>query len=367
MKTLVLLLVLAVSAGAFAQDDVERARRTVEAARLAERLAFDWAWQMADAAAMPGMPMPGKLEKFTHCGIATSECPAVLSAQLKLTPGFGLVVDFVEPGSAAESAGLKQHDLLQKMNDQVLINPEQLRALVRMNRPSDDAKFTLLRQGQVMAINVELGQKEMPVDMDQPVPQPHGQIFIDPAPGAMLGGGGMIVTNINGAIQGTWGDDQTSIRLEIKDGKATHAVIRDNAGKELFNGPVETPEQRKSMPANLASKLELAERSMPANTNLTWEKAVTAPLVQTPLIVTSGADRPRVVSSIEKDMLMLVRLEKNKPTWVFAFNTADGKTLFDGSVQTAEQRKSLPSSVESRLQTVEKNQAAATDFGVMGR
>lgn len=369
--TLVVLFAIGVSAAA-QEGEAERARRIAAetAAGVAAQLQAIELKERANVQWHANAPM--KMEKATYCGLATSECPAVLSAQLKLADGFGLVVDFVEPKSPAEAAGLKQHDLLQKINDQVLVNPEQLRALVRMKKPSDDAKFTLLRQGRVMTVNVELGQREMPVEAEniQPVP---GRMVM-PIEGGMafaeagLGGaGGMLVANVNGRQQGNWSDGEMTLSLELKDGKAAHVLAKDRAGKEIFKGPVETDEQRKGLPPEIAAKLKQAENAMQPNVNVMWERAIGAPVHAAPVMGVNRDDRPRIVSSTDKDTLLLVRLEKNKPTWVFAFSTADGKTLFEGPVASDNQRKTLPAAIETQLQTVEKNLTAASEFGAISR
>jgi hypothetical protein len=76
---------------------------------------------------------------------------------------------------------------------------------------------------------------------------------------------------------------------------------------------------------------------------------------------------PRVLTSNEKDTLLLARFENGKATWAFAFSELDGKTLFDGPITNEEQRKAMPEAVAKQLETLEKNQAAAGEFGVVGR
>lgn len=303
-------------------------------------------------------------ENVTYCGISTAEPPPVLIEQLKLTRGIGLVVDYVEPGSPAATAGIKQYDVITKMNDQILSNAEQLGVLVRLRKPNDDANFTVIRQGQTSKIDVELGQKEMDVPVEAPAADPAAQnrAFwfgangqLTPAPGALAaftvdGGGGMAVTNIDGKIQSVWSDDQNSVNLQIKNGKATSMIVRDKAGKEIFNGPVETAQQRQALPGNLAQKLEKAEAALPQPTG-----------------AHQAAARNRVLTSTEGDTLLIARFEKEKAIYVFAFNTTDGKTLFEGPTTNDEQRKAVPQAVEKQLELLEKNQGAAPEFGVIGR
>jgi S1-C subfamily serine protease len=67
---------------------------------------------------MPKVPV-------TYLGVETSEVPRVLSEQLGLAKGFGLVVDYVVPDSPAAAAGVQQNDIIKMLNDQILTDPEQ--------------------------------------------------------------------------------------------------------------------------------------------------------------------------------------------------------------------------------------------------
>src|SRR4051812_14577750 len=71
------------------------------------------------------------MEKGAWLGVNTSPPPHVLRQQLQLPRGVGLVVDMVAPDSPAQAAGVKQYDVLHKLNDQILINQQQLAVLVR--------------------------------------------------------------------------------------------------------------------------------------------------------------------------------------------------------------------------------------------
>ena len=62
----------------------------------------------------------------------------------------------VAPGSPAEDAGLKLYDVLLKFDDQLLINPEQLKTLVRMRNPGERVSLSILRQSKPVTLSVEL-------------------------------------------------------------------------------------------------------------------------------------------------------------------------------------------------------------------
>jgi hypothetical protein len=53
-------------------------------------------------------------------------------------------------------------------------------------------------------------------------------------------------------------DDDHKLTITVEDGrKRLHAETRD--GKELFDGPIDTPEQREKVPAEVREKLERLE------------------------------------------------------------------------------------------------------------
>lgn len=110
--------------------------------------------------AMPPMKRP--MVKAAFLGVSTSPATPALREQLKITTGVGLVIDFVEPGSPADKAGVKRNDLLTRVNDQWIINPQQLATVVRMNKTGDTVNLTLVREGQATTVSATLSEKEVP-------------------------------------------------------------------------------------------------------------------------------------------------------------------------------------------------------------
>src|SRR5213594_3939966 len=95
-------------------------------------------------------------------GVETSQVPTVVSEQLGLSKGLGLVVEYVVPDSPAAAAGVQQNDILKMLNDQILIEPSQLRKLLQTFSDGADVTLTILRKGQEQKMTVKLTKKEMP-------------------------------------------------------------------------------------------------------------------------------------------------------------------------------------------------------------
>jgi hypothetical protein len=97
----------------------------------------------------------------TFLGVETSSVPRVVSEQLGLAKGFGLVVDYVVPDGPAAAAGVQQSDILKMMNDQILMEPDQLAKLIRSYPEGTNVVLTVLRKGAESKITVKLGKKEV--------------------------------------------------------------------------------------------------------------------------------------------------------------------------------------------------------------
>jgi len=226
---------------------------------------------------------PLRTEKGAFLGINATHAPAVLREQLKLKAG--LVVEAVEPNSPADVAGLKPLDVIEKLDDQWLINPAQLAGLVRMQKPGDVVTLTILHKGDRQTLKAKLGEREMPVagDDSQPVMPgwpalPYGTwrynvdavsgppdltVWRQPGPN-----GPETVVRAVKVIAGrsddpdgnaAYEDKALMLKLDRNDG---HTVLTatDKAGKTIFAGPIDSPKEREKLPQEVRQRMEKLER-----------------------------------------------------------------------------------------------------------
>ncbi|MEL7473053.1 MAG: trypsin-like peptidase domain-containing protein [Planctomycetota bacterium] len=90
-----------------------------------------------------GIEMAGRLERVTANGQFV---------------GTGVRVQRLEPGSPAERGGLRQNDVITTVSNQKLNDSDVLRALVSVKRPGESLPIEVLRGGEVVALNVVLGE-----------------------------------------------------------------------------------------------------------------------------------------------------------------------------------------------------------------
>lgn len=254
---------------------------------------------------------------MTFLGVETSQVPSVVSEQLGLTKGLGLVVDYVVPNSPAASAGVQQNDILKMLNDQILMEPTQLRKLLQTFSEGTEVTLTILRKGQEQKITVTLAKKEMPQrhsmmqggnhdmhwdfdetgdvgDQMQELKEQLREQLGDTQRGIIRGAVIQaheaarraredarraareirILSNDNGMLRATkidlgqaqivFRDGKGEMKLENVNGKKL-LTVKDPQGKLLFSGPVETKEDLDKVPADVRERYErLKQNDLPA-------------------------------------------------------------------------------------------------------
>src|SRR5437868_5747062 len=117
--------------------------------------------------APPPPPGPGRHHEngpkvpMIFLGVESSPVPAVVSEQMGLPTGFGLVVDYVVPDSPAAVAGVQQNDILKMLNDQILLEPNQLRKLLQSFPDGTTVTLTVIRKGQEQKLTAKLTKKDV--------------------------------------------------------------------------------------------------------------------------------------------------------------------------------------------------------------
>ncbi len=245
-------------------------------------------------------------EPVTFLGVETSRVPRVLSEQLNLPRGFGVVVDYVVPESAAAAAGLQQSDIIRMLNDQIVIDSDQLGVLVRNFPNGTSVNLTIVRKGQEMKLTAKLQQKQTkaghgPMGYEWNFDGPDGfdqlngmkdldkmKDFHMPDMSAVreavarakreaLRAGDearaaarklRIVTTDDGTVKAThidlgkaqivFSDDKGELRLETVDGKKM-LTAKDATGKVLFRGPIDSDADRAKVPAEVRKRYDNLE------------------------------------------------------------------------------------------------------------
>ena len=111
-------------------------------------------------------------DKIAYLGVATQPVDPLLARHLKLRPGVGLLVQMVDEESAA-AGQVQVEDILTDFDGQILVNPEQLSTLVRLQKRGQEVTLKLRRAGAEETVKVKLGERDAP-------PAPAEQDWSDP-------------------------------------------------------------------------------------------------------------------------------------------------------------------------------------------
>jgi hypothetical protein len=193
-------------------------------------------------------------EKAAFLGVSVANVSPELREQLKLQRGVGLVVNHVEAGSPAEAAGVKRFDVLQRLDDQILVEPRQLSVLIRLRKAGDDVKLTLVRQAQPVTVTAKLAEKDLPSLEDSRVPGTPGwkTLTIPGRKGGDPFAAGPLTAIKPGQYGIEWSDGELNIDFLQDHGR--RIVARNKAGDVIFEGAIDTPEELQKIPEILKAK-----------------------------------------------------------------------------------------------------------------
>ena len=204
----------------------------------------------------------------TYMGVGVEAPGDTLRAQLRLAQGVGLVVNFVDSNGPSKEL-IHQHDVLEKLDDQLLINGEQFATLVRMHKQGDSITVSLIREAKHIQVTIRLGEKEtssasptkseLGVDLDVQFAKVNtsdlrGNLVqsIKLAP-VTFTSDSLITVARTGPV--TFDDGTTIAVLQRAGDQSLLAAFDRASGKLVFSGPVNNEEQWKAVPDDLQKKL----------------------------------------------------------------------------------------------------------------
>ena len=98
----------------------------------------------------------GKVE-HARLGVSVQEVNQAFADSFKLPKPEGALVSKVEPGSAADKAGLKSGDVIVRVDGQPVVASGDLPARIGMAKPGDSVKLEVWRQGKAEQLTAQLG------------------------------------------------------------------------------------------------------------------------------------------------------------------------------------------------------------------
>lgn len=230
-------------------------------------------------------------------GLVTARAPAVLREQLELKHGAGLIVEEVDVGSAAERAGIRQHDVLVALDGQLLVLPEQLTTLLEEWGDDEPLTCRLLRGGKEVelalrpraAASIAKSAAPGPKSELKAIPESTASSATGPlaalkptdsvlamlpkkavakspmviatqTPAAGKPGSAMLTSTVVQLEDGSLLQKDADYSIKLSAGTEAILVVKDARGRIVFNNRIATPEQRSLMPPEVLARVEGLEQ-----------------------------------------------------------------------------------------------------------
>ncbi|MBT3290514.1 MAG: PDZ domain-containing protein [Victivallales bacterium] len=289
-------------------------------------------------------------DMVAYVGVSVRRATPDLCSQLGISPNTGLVVELVSPDSPATKAGVLQHDVLLKLNDQTLILPRQLSVLVQNSRIGEEVTIAGLRGGRDFVATVALGEQKRPPANE--LSDSIRGLALDPfaaAPLVFPAGGG----------HAPWGDLLRKVRelVERKGAGAAEDVerhIMQFRKRHLRDGgaPMALPP---GMGMGTGGMMGPEGGMGGGMDGMDMGGAGDIHHQQATVVINGGAMASSSTMSQRDEEHELTVVRRNGSSALTAKDRA-GNILFDGPIDTAEQRELVPPEVRVKLGRMERAQ-----------
>ena len=293
---------------------------------------------IAVAGVKPGKPIIiGAIEPFgsgerlgqretTWLGVDIEEAPEALTAQLRLDPGVGLVVTYVVTNSPAAKAGLQKNDVLVEFEGQSLVHPMQLRKLIQVRKEGDTVKLVFYRGGKKETVTATLARSASGFGL--PSDSGYGDIFrqFGDRPGSDA------FREQMKALREQMGNvkiDQKELQAEINRSMGEARKAYQDALRQATNA---------KLPLGLVLQ-DLARMGAAVNN----DASVT--------VRSTGRSSRSLVKADDAGTIVLVK----NPKLYLTAHDKDGKLLFDGEIETPEQRNHVPRELWQKVEPLLKD------------
>jgi hypothetical protein len=285
----------------------------------------------------------------TYLGVETDGVPRVVSEQLGLPKGFGLVVEYVVPDGPAAAGGVQQNDILKMLNDQILTEPDQLSKLVRSYTEGTTVTLTVLRKGKEEKIGVKLTKKEVPERSEWG----HGRHFN---------------FNFNGRDWSDFGmDDLKEHMNELKEqlGDQTQGVIHDAvmAAQQEAQRVRDEAQRRRDLAQQMRDQAQrVRDEVHRARDEARRAAGINVTRNQNGGLSTTKIDigKAQIVYSDDKGELRVEKVDGKK---LLTAKDPQGLLLFSGPVETKEELDKVPAEVRQRYEKLQTNDLPAVISG----
>lgn len=179
--------------------------------------------------------------KIPFIGVVTASLPEMVADHLNLKPGTGVIVRTVLPDSPADQCGLKVNDIILKINETAVNDPETFSAEIRNRKIGDALKLETIQKGKPSELKVTLAER--PADAFAGIPN-QAPLLLDGLPDEQA----QRLRDLIERNLGAFGQDNLdpwggNMRFPDPLGDEPFQMLRERMGQALKNVPEVLPQQ----------------------------------------------------------------------------------------------------------------------------
>lgn len=270
----------------------------------------------------------GQRKDLPWLGVSVNEAGEALTAQLGLAPGVGLVVTYVAPDSPAAEAGLRKHDVLVAFQDQSLVLPAQLRKLVQARKEGDSVKLKFYHAGNARTVSATLAAR------------PPGLLVADGEDGLSRNGDGPS-RELHLRLLGAPSAKELELQMESLKGLLGNLKIDS---KKIQEEVLRSVEKARKSYQDALRQWDKSTSTSDASRQALEDLAHSGVLLDNKATVTVRSNDKSCMSLVKTDDSGTIVIVAN-PKLHLTAHDRDGKLLFDGAIETEEQRAKVPKEV----------------------
>lgn len=210
----------------------------------------------------------GEVKNTAYLGVVTSLPPQIISDQLGLDHGEGLIIQAVAPDGPAAKAGLETNDIIVRVNDAPIRSAMEFTRLIRSQKPGDTIKLNLIRKGAPTEVTAILGSRAKNQMHDERIAKVIRD-WLEKNPNWMDGNADPATTKLAQSLidgnpaMGAAATSSATLRMIDNDGcielksadSKREVTVRDKENKIIWSGPWNSDDEKSAAPAEIRKRI----------------------------------------------------------------------------------------------------------------
>lgn len=274
-------------------------------------------------------------KEVAYLGVSMAPVPEQVRSFLELPEGRGVLIQMVQPKSAADVAGIKKNDIILNADKQAVNNIEELRNIIQNSKPGQEIALGINRKGKDMVVTAKLGKRAL-AEVNQLPPIHRIPFKVDPN----------AKDDLQFEVLPIEPEQMKNLPPQVQKMLKEHFKrnqdlfgqfdkLPDGNAPDFEKHMMRQLEQMRRIQADLQRQMkEMQQRDFKPNPN-------------------AKTNISQVISQSDGEHRLTIKVENGHKHLTVKDN--DGKVLFDGPVNTDEERQAIPNDLLKKFKKLDSS------------